>query len=167
MPTVERKRGKVRDRSQRTKDLFEERISACAGLEEGSQEWWVVRQSYTKQITKACRSDWRQHVMGLISEMTMAAEKGDAKQVSRLVNKIAGSGKGFNSIQPMVGADGVIFGDAEELAEAWREFAESKFAATQREALRGALPEIGSRKVGDPSDEDLQLCLNAMSKSLD
>jgi hypothetical protein len=97
VPTVERKRGKVRERSQRTKELFEARISACAGLKEGSQDWWAVRQSYTKQTSKSCRSDWRQHVMslmGLISDMTMATDKGDAKQVSRLVSKIAGSGRG-------------------------------------------------------------------------
>jgi hypothetical protein len=65
----------------------------------------------------------------------------------------------------VVGADGVIFGDVTGLAEAWREFAERKFAATEREALRGALPEIGCRGVQDPSGEDLQFCLDAMRKS--
>ena len=161
VPRVVKKRGKVRERSERSKGLFVLRERVCEGLEKGSQKWRSTREKYTKQITASCREDWREYVLGLIDEMVKAAEVNDAKTVSRLVNKIIGKKK-FSNTQPTVGKGGEAFGDAKELVEAWSAFAEDKFAATEREADRGEMPEIGERSKKEISDEDLLFCLKAL-----
>ena len=93
--------------------------------------------------------------------MVVAAERNDAKTLSKLVNMIAGRG-GYSAVQPTKSKEGGTFGDVEELVEAWREFAESKFKATDKELLRGEMPAIGEREVEDLSNEDLLVCLNAL-----
>ena len=43
LPKLEKKKGKVRERSDKTKDLFELRERVCAGLTKGSKGWLAAR----------------------------------------------------------------------------------------------------------------------------
>lgn len=104
VPVVEKQKGKVRERSEHSKLLFVERARLCSKLEEGSAEWWRVKKSFTKEIAKSCRWDWRDYVSGLIDEMAVAAERNDSREVYRLVKKVAGKGKKM-AVQPTLDSD--------------------------------------------------------------
>ena len=166
LPCIQRKRGKVRERSQRSVDLFLKRSSALQGLVKGSPEWWKVKSAFQKEITKSCREDYRSYMSGLVDEMKLAAERGQAKRVAELVKQVSGASRKFSSKQPSNGAGGELLGSVEALIAAWGEYARKKFAATGREGSRGALEDIGppESRVGDvPTTEDLQECLDALS----
>lgn len=47
LPVVEPKKGKVKERSQVTKDLFQQRVSELQKYEEGSSQWWEVDHAQT------------------------------------------------------------------------------------------------------------------------
>ena len=63
--------------------------------------------------------------------------------------------------------DGSVFATAADQAEEWAKFAEAKFRATEREAERDDLPDLGPAKDREwgPSDEDMEVCLKALSLS--
>ena len=92
------KRGKVRERSEKTMQLFEDKARECSKLEERSDQWWETKRSFTKAITRSCRDDYREYIFGLIDEAVVAAEKNDPKKVSQLVNRISGTATSFSSI---------------------------------------------------------------------
>jgi hypothetical protein len=171
VPEKERRRGKVRERSEKTIQLFEDRARECSKLEERSDTWWETKKSFTKAITRSCRDDYREYIFGLIDEAVVAAEKNDSKKVSQLVNRIAGTSASFSSIQPTKNESGEVFGSTEELLESWKEFAAKKFKPTQAEADRGEMPplvdcdECGSRAtIPRPTDEELELCMKALGR---
>ena len=166
LPVVEPKKGKVKERSRVTKDLFQQRVSELQKYEEGSSQWWEVKKSFNKQITRACRKDYRQWVNGILDDIALAAQKNDAKSVSKLVRVVSGKCKKFSSKQPSLGTDGAMFENAEELAKAWGVYAQAKFAATEEEGQRAELPCLGpasSRSDDVPSYEVLEKVLESLS----
>ena len=86
--------------------------------------------------------------------MTEAAANGDAKKVAALVRTLGGKSASYGTKTPThapsTDADGAlkwgggeIFGSPEELAAAWKEFAENKFKTTAREDARSDMPDLG------------------------
>ena len=55
---------------------FEDRARECSKLEVRSNEWWSVKKTFMKEITRSCREDYRDYILGLIDQAAMAAEKG-------------------------------------------------------------------------------------------
>ena len=72
-----------------------------------------------------------------------ADEKGDYKALFNGVNRLTGKG-GYNGRAPTRDKEGKLFKNPEELAAAWKEFAQSKFAKTEAEKRRGKMPDLGS-----------------------
>ena len=169
LPKVERKRGKVRERSERTKDLFRRCAEQCQGLEYGSPRWRAKQTHFLQAIRHSCREDYRSYVEKVIEEIRVADMKGDASAVAKGVSQLAGTGKGGYSKQPTKkteGADkGKLFNSPQELAAAWTEFAKLKFEATCRESGRGEMPDLGAaseRAHEILTDKILSECLNAL-----
>ena len=101
--------------------------------------------------------------------MQAAADRGDSRTVAKLVHKVCGTGGSHCSRQPAKSKCGAgeLFQSAQELVDAWGEYAASKFAATEAESERGPMPDIGpaeSRAAHVPTDADLDTCLAAMGK---
>ena len=109
--------------------LFEDRARECSKPEARSNEWWSVKMTFTKEITRSCRDDYRDYILGLIDQTAVAAEKGNAKLVSELVSRIKGTNS-YNTTQPTLNKKGGVFGSMDELLAEWKEFAEQKFEAT-------------------------------------
>ena len=106
---------------------------------------------------------------GLLDDMESAAGRNDAREVARLKKQLCGKSKRFCSKQPALKEGGIVFENAQELADAWGVFAKCKFDATKREEeMRVEMPDIGSAhsRRGDlPSTEELEACLQALSNS--
>ena len=90
MSEAKKQKGKVRERSAETMQLFDDRIQDFKKLEKGSAEWHEVRLRYRNAITYSCRQDYRSFVDGVLEDMKVAASKGDSKKVSELVKQLSG-----------------------------------------------------------------------------
>ena len=71
-----------------------------------------------------------------MDDMVKAAERNDAKLVSKLVHRVAGTGRKFNNLQPTKDKAGDVFSGPEEVTKAWKEFAEIKFAQDVEDETR-------------------------------
>ena len=162
LPKVPRKRGKVQRRSTKTMQMFQERAAEYQGIKRGSPEWLAIAKTWRNKIKNSCREDYRLHVNRIIEKMEAAAAKGDHRGVYEGVKKLTG-GSSRTSREPAKDMKtGVLFSCPEERAEAWKKFAEEKFAATPAEAEREELPDIGvhlRRSEDVPTDEELEFCL--------
>ena len=79
VPEAKKQKGKVRERSAETMQLFDDRIRDFENLEKGSAEWHEVRLRYRNAITHSCRQDYCSFVDGVLEEMKVAASKGDSR----------------------------------------------------------------------------------------
>ena len=154
-----------RSTSQRTKDLFQERESMCKGLLRGSAKWVAVHRLFKRSIRDSCLRDYQEYVEKIAIETKLADERGDSRGVSRAVSELVQLGRRPPRKSPRQNKEGELFSGPQELAQAWAEFAEAKFRATENEEKRGDLPDLGptsSRQQDVPEDKDLEVCLKAM-----
>ena len=167
----DKKRGKVRTRSERTKALFEERKLQCSKLVRGtsSPEWIAMHRSFRKRICSSCREDYRTYISSQVSDIRNAEVAGRSQDIARGVRALRGSSSYGSQKRPSRDSKtGEVYWGPEELAAAWAEFAKEKFSATPREACRGDMPDLGpssSREDDVPQDEHLEECLKALSSS--
>ena len=85
----------------------------------------------------------------ILTDIETAHEKGDYKAVFiNGVNRLTGK-SGYNGRAPTRDKDGKLFNNPEELAAAWKEFAQSKFAKTEAEKRRGKMDERRKRRKVD------------------
>ena len=106
MPEAKKQKGKVRERSAETMQLFDDRIRDFKKLEKGSAEWNEVRLKYRNAIRHSCRQDYRSFVDGILEEMKVAASKGDSKKVSELVKHLSGCNVSSTGAKPTAEYDG-------------------------------------------------------------
>ena len=83
LPKVPRKRGKVRRRSEKTMQMFEDRKKDYQSTKKGSIEWHAIRNKWRNKITNSCRDDYRAHVVRIIEKIEEAAEKKRLQRGSR------------------------------------------------------------------------------------
>lgn len=130
-------------------------------LDRGSVEWTQVMRRHRNAIVHSCRADFRNFVEGLTARIGSADEKGNAAEISRGVSALVKLGRCHVVKQPARNSEGVVFASPEELAEAWAVVAEAKFAATDREAGRDPLSDLGpasSRSADVPTLCDCSKC---------
>ena len=172
LPRIPKKKGKVPRTTDETEAIFTERTRELQsmlgkGTKRNSVEWRARRKHHQNLIFKTCRQDFRKYVERILTDIERAHEKGDYKAVFDGVNRLTGK-SGYNGRAPTKDKDGILFKNPEELAAAWKEFAQNKFAKTEAEKTRGEMPDLGSpsqREEDVPSDEDLDFCLNALANA--
>jgi hypothetical protein len=152
-------------RSAATQKLFEDRERGMQREITGSARWLEEKRHFRNRIAHACRADRRAWIEEIASEMQKAADKGDSRAVYEGVRRLSGKGRGPQK-QPTVDATGKDLTTEAQLAGAWADFAEKKFACTEAEFVRewGPLEDAQYRKEDVPSDADLLLCLKALQK---
>ena len=152
-------------RSEATQKLFEDRERGMQREITGSDRWHAEKRFFRNRIAHACRADRRAWIEGIAAEMQVAAAKGDSRAVYEGVRRISGKGRGQQK-QPTVDSAGNDLRTSEQLAGAWAEFAEKKFACTDAEFERewGPLADAQERTQDVPSDADLMLCMKALKK---
>jgi len=150
-------------RSEATQKLFEARERGLQRETTGSEGWLAEKRLFRNRIAHSCRDDRRMWVEGIASEMQSSADRGDSRAVYEGVRRLSGKTRGQQK-QPTVDGEGADLRTAAELADAWADFAEKKFACTDAEDVRcwGFLPSSQERKEDVPSDGDLRLCLKAL-----
>ena len=66
VPEAKKQKGKVKEISAETMQLFDDRIRDFKKLEKGSAEWHEVRLRYMNAIMHSCRQDYRSFVDGVL-----------------------------------------------------------------------------------------------------
>ena len=170
LPPKDKVKGKVRERSDATKALFEAREKECAQLVQGSPQWIEMHRSYREQICKSCREDFRNWVQSIVDEIKQADMAGNSSAIAKSVRKLANIHSTATQKSPTRDLKtGRMFEGPADLAQAWADYAADKFSATTREALRGPMPDLKSSKLDRekdvPSDEDLDKCIAALKIS--
>jgi exonuclease III len=152
-------------RSEETQKLFDQRERGLQSAPTGSDEWKAAKRLFRNRIAHACRKDRRVWIEGIATEMQSSADRGDSRAVYEGVRRLSGKGRGPQK-QPTVDGGGKDLRTAEQLAGAWADFAEKKFACTEAEDVRawGFLPDAQERVEDVPSDPDLMLCVKALAK---
>jgi hypothetical protein len=171
LPVLKVKKGVKRNSSHETEEIFEQRARelqklTSTGIRRKSYLWVWTKNKFRSDIFKACRDDYRNYVYGILDEIEADINKNDYKAVFKGVKKL--TGKKYSSKAPTKDINGKLFASAEELCNAWMEFAAEKFAATEKERERGELPPLGDpslRAHEKLTDDELDLCLNALAKS--
>ena len=157
-----------RRRSERTESLFADRERALQAIPVGSEYWKKVRALYRNRINHSCRRDYRDYVEGVVQEIEKADESGNARAVWQGVYRLGGGKKRGPARQPTIDERGEEIRSSMDLAEAWRAYAERKFACTQAELERPSVRDLGSpdlRRGEPPTDEELDSCLRALKNS--
>ena len=148
--------------SEDTKQLYKDRIkeySKGKATKEKRNEW-------NKKIKNAGKNDYRRWVSRWTEEIERANGKGDLKAVYRGVRAVSGAKRCFSATQPTM-KQGQRIKSPEELANAWGEFLEKKFEATDLERARAdfeALP-ICTDEKDEITREEFEYAVNKMKKN--
>ena len=146
--------------------MYEKRARACQGLVPGSDEWREERRCFRNEIAHARRDSKRRRIKEQIDAIAAAAGRKDIKAVHEGVRRVQGKYRGGLSKQPTKSLDGKPLWDAKELLGEWQKFLGKKFSRTPEHAERygGWKPLRPPDMHGEPSDEDLEICLKALRK---
>ena len=126
LPRLDKKKGKVRGRSETSKELFEVRKEKCKEVADeygsGSLEWIAMHRNFRKRISKSCRDDYRRWIRSLIKDVRDAEVLGKSSDVTKGFPVLAGT-KCNKKKPPRNKTTGVVFAGPDELAQAWADFA--------------------------------------------
>ena len=131
--------------SQGTKELFERRTKEFAKNKPSKER----RQKWNRTIRNACRNDYRAWVSNWVEKIDQSDNAGDTKAIYQGVKALSGQGQKRGRAKPTKNKNGENLNGAQELAEAWKEFLDKKFSATELEQLREefeALPQCKDEK---------------------
>ena len=142
--------------SDRTRELIDSRARRFKELSTDE------RKQLNRAISRSCRSDYREYISGVVTDISTAADTGNTREVSRLTKSISSCKKSSN-IMPSKASDGSAFTSAKQLLEAWTKFMEAKFACAD---LPGAVfnPGIDEKQPGEDeiSREEFNECVKAL-----
>ena len=140
--------------TDRTRGILDERRRVVQSGKAQRGDWAERRKGFAKAVRESCKRDWQEWVSRQADDMMAAAANGDSAKVAQIVKVLGGRKPSFCSKSPTrapkVSASGKIewgkgpqFESALDLANAWRKFAEDKFAATYTEARRAEMEDLG------------------------
>ena len=148
--------------SEDTKQLYKDRIKEYSKGKPTREK----RKEWNKKIKNAGKNDYRRWVSRWTEEIERANGKGDLKAVYRGVKAVSGAKRCFSATQPTM-KQGQRIKSPEELANAWGEFLEKKFEATDLERARAdfeALPTCIDEK-DEITRAEFEYAVNKMKKN--
>ena len=145
--------------SEETKQLYKDRVKEFSKGKPTSQR----RKEWNRKIKNAGKNDYRRWVSRWTEEIERTNAKGDLKAIYRGVKAVIGAKRCFSATQPTT-LQGQRLKNPEELANAWRDFLEKKFEATDLERARAdfeALPICADEKQRRNHKTRVRICSEA------
>ena len=142
--------------SEQTRELIANRARKSHNL------LTTERQEMNRQINRSCRNDYRSYISNVIRDISIAADTGNMREVSRLTKSISSNQKS-SCIMPSKASNGKPFTSTDQLLDAWKNFLGSKFECSDRP---GAIynPDINDNwpNEDDLTWEEFDECVSAL-----
>ena len=149
--------------SDRTRALYEARAQKFSSIiAQGGKVTKQLRKRWHRKICKANLNDYNDWLSQMATRMEEADRKGDSETIFRIVKIMSGLMTTSSTTAPSTDKNGDLILDHKKLAKAWREFLTGKFKATEAEADRDPLEELGPQLIADPLTE--QAFVRALQK---
>ena len=161
LPDKKREKRTTRTVSKRTKDLFEKRTRLGKSHEQKRTK--AEYKTIQKQIKESSLRDHADWVEKCAEEMAAANNVGDTRKLHALVKKLSGKEDKSPVVDIGVDKQGGVITNATERAKVWYDFLKTKFAATEAENERPAMPTIPARDERNVlTVEEVRMAVNGL-----